>query len=334
VFPEESVVLVSALRALDKILRGDATRLAELQTGRLDISLRQIVPVLLLLAALYGAAMGLFGTLHLGQPQLFVNLLKVPCLFLFTLLVTFPSLCVFNILVGSRLSTRTLLNMFVVSLGVMIVVLASLAPILVFFTLSTRSHPFMVLLNALLVLIAAAWSRSFLVQTLHGLLLAEESITASHPGAGRPEPGAPTELQFEDTPTTSPPDAGTPHSPPEPTHFAGHGDPASTTTGPSAVVMTSPPTGVPPAAPARRLAVARSPAPSPARSGGELSSPVAKVRGVLRTWLFIFVAVGLQMTWILGPLVGNPQGDFVWFHPSGEGNFLQGFWTVLTSLFG
>ncbi|MFN6104540.1 MAG: hypothetical protein ACK5EA_08825 [Planctomycetaceae bacterium] len=327
-------MLVSALRALDKILRGDATRLAELQTGRLDISLRQIVPVLLLLAALYGAAMGLFGTLHLGQPQLFVNLLKVPCLFLFTLLVTFPSLCVFNILVGSRLSTRTLLNMFVVSLGVMIVVLASLAPILVFFTLSTRSHPFMVLLNGLNVLIAAAWGRSFLVQTLHGLLLAEESNTSASPGAGRPEPGPPTELKFEETPATSPPDAVKTEAPAEPTLSTGNGDPAPTTTGPSAAVVAPPSTGVPTSAPARRSAVARSPAPAPARSGGEVLSPVAKVRGVLRTWLFIFVAVGLQMTWILGPLVGNPQGDFVWFHPPGEGNFLQGFWTVLTSLFG
>lgn len=327
-------MFVSALRALDQILRGDATRLAELKTGQLDIPLRQIVPVLVLLAALYGAAMGLFGTLHLGQPQLVINLIKVPCLFLFTLLVTFPSLCVFNILVGSRLSTRTLLNMFVVSLGVMIVVLASLAPILVFFTLSTRSHPFMVLLNGLNVLIAAAWGRSFLVQTLHGLLLAEESITAASAGVERPEPGPPTELQFEDTPATSPPDAGQPQPPAEPTHTAGHGDPTTTTTGPSAAVENSVPTGAPPAAPARRSAVARSAAPSSARSGNELSSPGAKVRGVLRTWLCIFVGVALQMTWILGPLVGNPQGEFLWFHPPGEGNFLQAFWNVLTSLFG
>ena len=327
-------MLVSALRALDRILRGDATRLAELKTGQLDIPLRQIVPVLVLLAALYGAAMGLFGTLHLGQPQLFVNLLKVPCLFLFTLLVTFPSLCVFNILVGSRLSTRTLLNMFVVSLGVMIVVLASLAPILVFFTLSTRSHPFMVLLNGLNVLIAAAWGRSFLVQTMHGLLLSEDSLISASRSAGRPENAAPTELKFEDTSAAVTPDPGAAHSLPESPPSAANADvvPASST-GPSAAVVAPPPVAAPGQSPVRRSAVAPSAAPS-ARHGGELSSPVAKVKGVLRTWLFIFVAVGLQMAWILGPLVGNPQGDFVWFHPPGEGNFLQGFWTVLTSLFG
>lgn len=327
-------MVVSALRALDRILRGDATRLAELKTGQLDIPLRQIVPILVLLAALYGAAMGLFGTLHLGQPQLFVNLLKVPCLFLFTLLVTFPSLCVFNILVGSRLSTRTLLNMFVVSLGVMIVVLASLAPILVFFTLSTRSHPFMVLLNTLLVLIAAAWGRSFLAQTLHGLLLSDASITCAGEVAGRPEQGPPTELQFEETPAAVMPSPVTPHAPSEPTHTASLADPTpASSTGPSGAVVAPPPVAAPGPAPVRRSAVARSAAPSAPHSG-ELSTPVAKVKGVLRTWLFLFVAVGLQMTWILGPLVGNPQGDFVWFHPPGEGNFLQGFWTVLTSLFG
>jgi hypothetical protein len=78
--------------------------------------------------------------------------------------------------------------------------------------------------------------------------------------------------------------------------------------------------------------------PTPAASHWRLTledaSPVAKVKGVLRTWLWIFVGVGLQMTWILGPLVGNPWGRFIWFHPPGKGNFVQAFWSVLFNLFG
>jgi hypothetical protein len=343
-------VLVSALRALDRMLRGDATRLAELKTGQLDLPLRQIGPVLLFLAALYGAAMGLFATLHQGQPQVALNLLKVPGLFLFTLLVTFPSLCVFNILVGSRLSARTLLNMLVVSLGVMIVVLASLAPILVFFTLSTRSHPFMVLLNGLNFLIAAAWGRSFLVQTMHGLLLSEDSTTSTHssrvPPAGLSGQEPAAELQFDDElPTAAAASGDGSASPPS---QESPGAVESTDPGPgsnSGTTAPAAPPAVPPAVsssraaaprqtPVARPAVSSAPSPSRWQVGFEPASPVAKVRGVLRTWLWIFVGVGLQMTWILGPFVGTPQGEFRWFHPPGEGNFLQGFWTVLTNLFG
>jgi hypothetical protein len=333
------------------MLRGDATRLASLKTGRLDIPLRQIGPVLVVLAALYGAAMGLFVTLHHGQPQVAINLLKVPGLFLFTLLVTFPSLCVFTILVGSRLSARTLLNMQVVSLGVMIVVLASLAPILVFFTLSTRSHPFMVLLNGLNFLIAAAWGRSFLVQTMHGLLLSEESNTsdgsATPPSAPTPVAAPATELQFDDSPV--PLAAETPMVPVSaavaPPETAGRNESAGAeNSGAERADATSPATSQAAASPTpgpRRTttrAAAAVPRQPPAASRWRLTleeaSPVAKVKGVLQTWLWIFVGVGLQMTWILGPFVGNPQGPFVWFHPLGEGNFLQGFWSVLTHLFG
>jgi hypothetical protein len=236
----------------------------------------------------------------------------------------------------------------------MIVVLASLAPILVFFTLSTRSHSFMVLLNIVNFLIAAAWGRSFLVQTMHGLLLSEESNTcdtSTTPApVATPEATPPTELQFDDSPAPLPTEAALASASPvivTPTEPAGSlespgaasagGEEATATPQPNPQTAhqatpapTSGPRRINTASPSPRTAAQRE---APAASIWWLTpqdaSPVAKVKGVLRTWLAIFVGVGLQMTWILGPLVGNPKGSFLWFHPPGSGNFVQAFLSVL-----
>jgi len=79
--------------------------------------------------------------------QVLSTMLKVPVLFFLTLAVTFPSLYVFNALVGSRLSILSVLRLLVILLTVMLTVLASLGPIVAFFSASTTSYPFMLLLN-------------------------------------------------------------------------------------------------------------------------------------------------------------------------------------------
>ena len=79
--------------------------------------------------------------------QVLASMVKVPLLFYLTLLVTFPSLYVFNALVGSRLRLGTVVRLLVASLGVMVAVLASLGPIVAFFSVSTASYPFMLLFN-------------------------------------------------------------------------------------------------------------------------------------------------------------------------------------------
>ena len=98
---------------------------------------------------------------------------KVPMLFFLTLIVTFPSLYVFNALVGSRLSFRTVLRLLVAALGVMLAVLASFGTIVVFFSLCTTSYPFMVLLNVAMFAVAGLLGMGFLLQTLHRLSLAQ-----------------------------------------------------------------------------------------------------------------------------------------------------------------
>jgi hypothetical protein len=111
----------------------------------------------------------------------------VPALFYLTLFVTFPSLYVFNALVGSRLAIVNVLRLLVASLAVNLAVLASLGPIVLFFSVSTKSHAFVTLLNVVMFTVAGVLGLIFLLQTLHRL------TSWNQPLESRPaEPAEPT----------------------------------------------------------------------------------------------------------------------------------------------
>ena len=195
-----------SIRSLDRILKGESTRLADLRRGSLDVPLAGLSVVILLLGAFYGACMGAYAiiarhgesTAVMGYQQLGASAVKVPALFFLTLVVTFPSLYVFNALVGSRLSLGALLRLLVAALGVMMALLASFGTIVVFFAVSTDSYAFMVLLNVVLFAVAGALGLGFLLQTLHRLYNAQivspepPPIPSENPVAAPelPEPGA------------------------------------------------------------------------------------------------------------------------------------------------
>ncbi len=173
-------------KQLDAILRGDATRMSSLTEGKLEIPLAGLSTVIALLAVLYGLCMGSFNLLHpldaeakLQSYDMYMQMIasgvKFPLLFFLTLLVTFPSLYVFNALIGSRLSVVSAFRLLIASMGVMLAVLASLGPIVVFFSLSTTSYPFMKLLNVGMCGVAGVLGLAFLLRTLHRLVLVQET---------------------------------------------------------------------------------------------------------------------------------------------------------------
>jgi hypothetical protein len=129
----------------------------------------------------------------MGYQQLGASAVKVPLLFFLTLIVTFPSLYVFNALVGSRLSLTALLRLLIAALGVMMALLASFGTIVVFFAVSTDSYAFMVLLNVLLFAVAGFLGLGFLLQTLHRLYNAQLSPTVPPPPIASLAPEAPAE---------------------------------------------------------------------------------------------------------------------------------------------
>jgi hypothetical protein len=128
--------------------------------------------------------MGSYALFKAGGPsyvQVFAAMVKVPLLFFLTLLVTFPSLYVFNALVGSRLTAASVLRLIVAAFGVMLAVLASFGPIVAFFSVSSTSYPFMQLLNVAVFSVAGFLGLKFLLLTLH-------RISVIQAEADRPEP--------------------------------------------------------------------------------------------------------------------------------------------------
>jgi hypothetical protein len=132
------------------------------------------------------------------------SIVKLPALFLLTLVVTFPSLYVFNALIGCRLTFHATLRLLVGAIAVHLAVAASLGPILGFFTVSTTSYTFMVLLNVVLLAIGGLVGLAFLLQTLRRMAAHDRAIwLQSKPAApAAAPPGAPA------TPST--PGASTP----------------------------------------------------------------------------------------------------------------------------
>jgi hypothetical protein len=176
-----------AVQALDRVLRGEATDPARLRDGTLDVPLGRLAALLVGLGAFYGFCMGWFALFNRDTPayvQVVASMVKVPALFLLTLLVTLPSLYVFNALVGSRLGGRAVLRLLVASLAVTLAVLASFGPIVAFFSLTTTSYPFMVLLNVAAFTVAGCLGLGFLLQTMNRLSVPAGPAAAQTAPAG------------------------------------------------------------------------------------------------------------------------------------------------------
>jgi hypothetical protein len=248
------------IQAMDNILRGETTRLSRLREGPLEIPARGLTVLIIMLGAFHGSCMGWMALFNRDTPvygQVLASMLKVPALFLLTLLVTFPSLYVFNALVGSRLTLVILFRLLIAALVVTLSVLASFGPIVAFFSLTTTNYPFMVLFNVL----------------LFGLSL----LDIPAPPVPAPLPAA-----------------------------VGGAEPSPT------VVAAGEPSGA-----LERL------------SGSVLGR---NVKTVFFCWVFVFGLVGVQMSWILRPFIGNPDQPFEWFRAR-DSNFLEAVGRALLNLF-
>jgi hypothetical protein len=163
-----------SFRQLDRLLRGEVTRAEALSDGKLEFPVGGIITVSLLLGVMHGVCVGVFSLTGSGSGALLqipASALKVPALFVLTLVVTFPSLYVFNALLDTKLSLTSILRLLVASTAIMLTVLASLGPIVAFFALTTTSYPFMKLLNVAVCVVAGWLGCGFLLRTLKRLAL-------------------------------------------------------------------------------------------------------------------------------------------------------------------
>jgi hypothetical protein len=155
---------MNGFRVLDAILRNETDGCAD---GSLPLA--PLVKANILLAMGYGVCMGLYGLFRPVEPeyrQIIASMLKVPALFGLTLLVTFPSLYVFNTLLGSRLRFGELVRLVIAGLSVLVAVLAAFGPIVALFSASTTSYPFILLLNVAVFALSGAFGLSALHRSL------------------------------------------------------------------------------------------------------------------------------------------------------------------------
>lgn len=162
--------MTAAFTHLDRILRGDTTRPDRLRDNSLaELPVATLALILVALAGSYGICMGVYAITGAGNGdyrQVVASALKVPALFGLTLLVTLPSLYVFNALLGSRLTFAGLIRLMVAAMAVTMAVLASVGPIVAFFSVTTSSYPFILLLNVVVFAASGLLGLKFLKQTL------------------------------------------------------------------------------------------------------------------------------------------------------------------------
>jgi hypothetical protein len=125
------------LREPDGIWRQVA---AERDLGALN---RQLVLATWLPLSVHGVVLGASS----GVLQAMSSAVKLPLLFLLTLVICLPALYLFNLVFGSRLRASQTLAIVLCAMATTAVLTLGFAPISVFFLLSARSYGFFKLLN-------------------------------------------------------------------------------------------------------------------------------------------------------------------------------------------
>lgn len=132
------------LAIIERILRNRDRFFGEIREGDdLAGKMRAMLVSSIAFFALYGAVMGSTHSLW----QVLSSALKLPILFLATLIVCSPTLYFFNLIFGSDQSLTQNFCLMLTAITVTAVILLSFAPIVLFFLLTTSHYQFFKLLN-------------------------------------------------------------------------------------------------------------------------------------------------------------------------------------------
>lgn len=129
---------------LMQFLRDRSQFVSEINEGlRLD---KKIVSLLIsssIFFAIYGAIMGSFGSFL----QILASAIKLPALYLLTMIICLPTLFFFDVINGSKRNFTQYLAIIMAAMAVISVMLFGFAPISLFFRLSINDSLFFKLLN-------------------------------------------------------------------------------------------------------------------------------------------------------------------------------------------
>lgn len=129
------------------LLRDRQVFLTEISEGvRLPVKIISLLVCSSLFLAIYG---GIIGAYH-SWMQALSSAIKLPALYLITLLICLPTLYFSNIIFGSRRSFSQHLALVLTAVSVTSVLLFSFAPITLFFLITTNNYQFLILLNVVI----------------------------------------------------------------------------------------------------------------------------------------------------------------------------------------
>ncbi|MCP5096095.1 MAG: actin-binding WH2 domain-containing protein [Chloroflexi bacterium] len=149
------------LAVIETILRNRTYFFHEIRDGiALQEKMRAMIVSSLLFFALYGAVMGSTHSLW----QALSSGVKLPVLFLATLIICAPTLYFFNVLFGSNQSLTQNVTLILTAITVTAVLLLSFAPITLFFLLTTSQYQFFKLLNVIIFSLSGVMGVVFLSQ--------------------------------------------------------------------------------------------------------------------------------------------------------------------------
>ncbi|AFZ23282.1 hypothetical protein Cylst_0958 [Cylindrospermum stagnale PCC 7417] len=129
------------------LLRDRQIFLEEIREGvRLPSKIISLLVCSSLFIAMYG---GIIGAYH-GWMQALSSAVKLPALYLITLLICLPTLFFANIIFGSKRTFGQHFALVLTAVSVTSVLLFSFAPITLFFLITTKNYQFLILLNVII----------------------------------------------------------------------------------------------------------------------------------------------------------------------------------------
>jgi hypothetical protein len=245
--------------------------------------------------AVYGAVLGASN----GWLQALVSTIKLPLLFLATLAICLPTLYLFNLVFGARLSVLQACALIMVAITVTAVLTLAFAPISLFFLITARSYAFFKLLNVAILALTALVGLRFLTSGMralneHVVVESTRSNQVVAPATQRQRELVSATVGGGVDPTTQLPTNGNQN-----------------------------PNDLPVPAPGAAEAMAPQPA-----AGKRPASMI-----LLYVWILLFGFVGTQLAWTLRPFFGSPGKPFELFRDI-EGTFYSDILGTLGSLFG
>jgi hypothetical protein len=243
--------------------------------------------------AIYGAVLGSFHSVLMAL----TSAVKLPLLFLVTLAICLPTLYLFNLVFGARLSIRQSLALVMVALTVTAMLALAFAPISLFFLITAPDYNFFKLLNVAILALSALVGLRFLTSGMR--VLNQHGLLAPAPAAPELPAEAPVSPAVPLTQPVAPPAAEVP---------------AGAAARPASVAVADRPQPFPPARPART------------------SEPTPPSMALLYIWILLFGFVGTQLAWTLRPFFGSPGMKFSLYREI-DGNFYAEIFRTLSHLF-